>query len=402
MVRTAGSARSWLLLGGLGLAVAVNPAGCGTEGPAGSGSVDADLLLEVLRAVGPEVVLPGLGRFLTEASALADAVSAWEQAVQTGTGEAEQAAAQEAWLATFATWQELELMQLGPAASSLTAAGGEDLRDEIYSFPTVSGCRVDQQTVEGGWEEADFFTENLVNAYGLDAAEHLLFYDLDNDCPGQVSINEEGTWAALGDAGVRQQRSSYAGAVVDEVIRQGEVLEGAWSPEGDDFTGAVSLEASSPYASEQEALNAIFDALFYLETQTKDRKLAQPLGLQECGEETCPEDVEALTSGAGLLAIEANLRGFRTLFTGGEGTGLDDLLVELGHADLSEQILGDTDAAIALAAGMEGDLDLLVETEPESVQDLHDAVKRVTDALKGDLATVLAVEIPSEAAGDND
>lgn len=58
MVRTAGSARSWLLLGGLGLAVAVNPAGCGTEGPADGGSVDAELLVEVLRAVGPEVIDP--------------------------------------------------------------------------------------------------------------------------------------------------------------------------------------------------------------------------------------------------------------------------------------------------------------------------------------------------------
>lgn len=402
MVRTAGSARSWLLLGGLGLAVAVNPAGCGTEGPADGGSVDAELLVEVLRAVGPEVILPALDRFLAEAEALQAAVSAWDGAVATGTGEAEQAAAREAWLSAFAAWQELEPMQLGPAASSLTAAGGEDLRDEIYSFPTVSGCRVDQQTVEGGWEEPGFFTENLVNAYGLDAAEHLLFYDLDNDCPGQVSINEEGTWDALGEEGVRQQRASYAGAVVAEVIRQGEAVETAWLPEGGDFSGAVSLEASSPYTSEQEALNAVYDALFYLETQTKDRKLAQPLGLQECSEATCPDDVEALTSGAGLLAVEANLRGFRALFTGGEGAGLDDLLVELGHADLSEQIVADTDTAIALAAGMEGDLDALIETEPDAVLALHDAVKAVTDALKGDLATVLAVEIPAEAAGDND
>ena len=35
--------------------------------------------------------------------------------------------------------------QLGPAASALTT-GGEGLRDEVYSWPTVNPCRVDQET----------------------------------------------------------------------------------------------------------------------------------------------------------------------------------------------------------------------------------------------------------------
>ena len=72
--------RSWALLGGLGLAAALNPTGCDTPGPAG-GSVDADALRAVLAAVGPEVMLPALDRFLGQAEALGVAVDAWAGAV---------------------------------------------------------------------------------------------------------------------------------------------------------------------------------------------------------------------------------------------------------------------------------------------------------------------------------
>ena len=45
--------------------------------------------------------------------------------------------------------------------------------------------------------------------------------------------------------------------------------------------------------------------------------------------------------------------------------------------------------------------DAIVE-QPADVEALHAAVKRVADALKGDIATVLTLQIPAEAAGDND
>ena len=34
-------------------------------------------------------------------------------------------------------------MQLGPAGSSLSAVAGADIRDEIYSWPTINPCRID-------------------------------------------------------------------------------------------------------------------------------------------------------------------------------------------------------------------------------------------------------------------
>lgn len=379
--------------------------GSGASGCQG-GATDSEgasaLLLAALRDVGPEVVLPGLDRFLVEAAALSEATESWSSAAESdGDTDTARTNAQAQWLATMEVWQELELTQIGPTGSSLTAIAGEDRRDEIYSWPTVNPCRIDQETVAEGWLADDYFGASLVNSYGLDGLEHLLFFGEGNDCPGQVEINADGSWDDLGPEGVTRNRAAFAVILAAEVEVQGAALRTRWDE--DDFSGTLAGDTETwPYGDGQTALNAVFDALFYLELLTKDRKLAQPLGLVECGDTTCPDDVEGLTSGSGGPWVAANLRGFRALFTGGEGTGIDDLLEDMGHGDLSEQMLADTDAAILAAEAIDPALDLLIEDDPDAVQALHDAVKKVTDALKGDLATVLVLEIPSEASGDAD
>ena len=100
-------------------------------------------------------------------------------------------------------------------------------------------------------------------------------------------------------------------------------------------------------------------------------------------------------------AVIANLQGFGQLFTGGEGGGMDDRLDAAGHADLAVEI-ENTDAAIELARELDPPLQELVVSNPDQAEALHAAVKSVADILKGDLATVMMLEIPSEAAGDND
>ena len=66
-------------------------------------------------------------------------------------------------------------MQLGPAGDSLKFVGGQDLRDEIYSWPLTNPCMVDQRTARGEYAEATFFDDVLVNSTGFDALETLLF-----------------------------------------------------------------------------------------------------------------------------------------------------------------------------------------------------------------------------------
>ena len=79
-----------------------------------------------------------------------------------------------------------------------------------------------------------------------------------------------------------------------------------------------------------------------------------------------------------------------------------DRLDAAGHGDLGVEILARTDAALSRVRGLQGPLSEAVVDRPADVQALHDDVKAVADLLKGDLATVMVLEIPSEAAGDND
>ncbi|MEM6925650.1 MAG: imelysin family protein [Myxococcota bacterium] len=388
------STRSWVILGALGAATMAQPyLGCLPDDPETETRFEDSG--DALRDVGTEVVVPALDAFLTEMDGLRSAVAALTD---------DRGPSQTAFLSAMAAWQELEVMQLGPAGSSLDAVGGVDLRDEIYSWPTVNPCRVDQLTVDESYASETFRTDSLVNAYGLDALEYLLFGpEGENDCPAFVVPNQDGSWDGLGDEVVASRRQAYALVVVDGVIEVAEAIRTEWTTEGgyaDNLANAGG--AGSDFDNDTQALNAIFDAMFYLEKVTKEAKLATPAGLlsDECST-ACETRLELTWSQSSTQAVVANLRGFRNLFTGGEGTGFDDILEDQGDGALAEQVIADTDAAIALGEAT-AELNGLLPDDPEPVIALHDAVKKVADELKGDLATLLALEIPSEAAGDND
>jgi predicted lipoprotein len=361
---------------------------------------------DLLAAVGPEVVLPAVDTFRASLLDLRAAVDDWKAALGSGEEQAALEAAREAWNTTMSDWQVLELMQLGPAAPALTAIGGRDLRDRVYSWPAVNRCRVDQLTVGTEWEGETFFADNLVNVQGLDALEVLLFAPTStNGCPAFTEPNSSGAWTDLGDAGISAQRAGFAAAMVHELQRAADELHAAWSTTGDDFSTqlATAGEPSSPYASRTEALNAVYRALFYLELSTKDVKLARPLGLTgDCVDEACLSLTESPFARGSHRWLHQNVRGFRALFTGGEGAGLDDLVRELGQGPLVDEILTALDAAEQTLTALDTPLDELATDDPATVQAAHDAVKAVTDLLKNDLATVLLLQVPSEAAGDND
>ncbi len=398
---TAGSRASVGVL--LGMAGLVMSQACGPEASRDTGPVgDADWVLEVLASVGPHVVLPALARFEGDMENLGEAVDALVAALESGEGLKERALAQEQWRVAMTTWQELELLQIGPLASSLTAVAGEDLRDEVYSWPTVNACRIDQKTVEEGWGDPGFFEANLVNAYGMDALEHVLFAASDCACPSPVNPVADGSWDALGEEGIAQSRAAFAQALVIGVADQVDRLQTRWNPEEEDFSGLLA-GAEPPYESPQEGLNAVFDALFYLETSTKDAKLAYLAGLADCGGDTCAEEVEGVLSDTTLSSIGGNLAGYELLFTGGEGVGMADLLESRGHGDLATETLDGLQVAeAALAQAQEISAEEVLSGSSETLLALYEAVARVTDVLKGDMVTVLSLQVPSEAAGDND
>ena len=381
--------------------------GCdgGTTQDSGDSIAESPVVVQLLENVGPDVIEPALVQFQAEAAALTVALEALEAAHLAGEDVSDlHAAAQDQWVLTMGAWAKLDVMQIGPQASSLSAISGGDIRDEIYSWPTsVNACVVDQITANESFLNGEFINQTLVNGYGLDALEHLLFAGFETNCPAQVPPLSDGSWDALGEDGISLNRLQYGIVVSAHLEGQATDLLQTWSADGGNFSGHLARSTEdSPYASDQEALNAVFDALFFLEKTTKDVKLAKPLGVLDCSDDICPDDVEGLLSQSSLISVEANIIGFSELFHGGESVGMDDLLVEVGHGDLSEQISADIDEALVALAAIEGPLDEAIVERYDTVETFYTELRDVTTALKGDLATVLALQIPAEATGDND
>lgn len=349
-------------------------------------------------------VLQTSREFLTQATALKTAVDGLAAQPDATTREA----ARTAYHAAMDAWQVAEVMQFGPAATR-GVPGGEEIRDNVYSFPLVSRCAVEEQLVSRGYASAGFST-TLVTRRGLYALEYLLFYEgADTACPETSPIVANGTWAALSTEERESRKRAYAAVVAEDLQTRAQQLATAWAPDGGGF--ARTLETAGPgnavYPTSQAALNAVSDALFYVDYELKDFKLARPLGLRECATSTCPEDLESPFAHRSKANLRANVVGFRRLVEGCgasfEGTGFDDLLEASGATELTATLRQRTAALSAALDALPGqDLAVPLAQNKDSVRALYDSVKGVTDVLKTEIVTVLDLELPQKVEGDND
>ena len=393
------TASSWSALAVLALSVVAIEFGCSTSTDKTEPLPEdlRDALVGMLEDVWPEVVQKQLSVAKDAANTLHFSAIEWsEQSIS----EDHREAAQMAWFEAMTAWAAAESMQLGAAGSSLDVVGGKDIRDEIYSWPLTNRCLVDQRTVRLEFEADSFFEDTLINSYGFDALETLLFSTpAEHSCPSQVL--SASLWEDLGEDGVAQARADYAVVVSSHVIDDINRIETDWNNRFNTDISTAGQEGSS-FESEYAGVNAVFDALFYLETQVKDKKLSWPLGLNDCGVDDCTTKVETPIAGGSHLWIAANLEGFRSLYTGGEGLGLYDLLIAVDEQALADEVLTNLDLADQALAALTDPLDEAVVSDPDALAEAHTAVKNVTDLLKSDIAAVLMLQIPQEAAGDND
>ena len=309
--------------------------------------------------------------------------------------------AQANWKQAMNIWQTIEVMQFGPLANSLNSSAGEDLRDEIYSWPTTNPCRIDQKTATEEFRDPEYFSSNLVNAYGLDALEHVLFADTGTICPPQISPVSDGLWDSLGEETIRQNRIDFALILTEELQNSVQEVLNRWEPTQGNFSHTF-VQGSYPYSSVQESLSDVFQSLFYIEVYTKEKKLAIPLGIHDCSSQSCIEALEGYISQRSLDSILSNIQGFEMIFTGGEGYGFDDLLHNKGHADLSQRVLDAIENALQKGHSLQYPLNISITEEKEAVFELYEAIDSISNILKNEVSLILSLSIPVEAAGDND
>jgi predicted lipoprotein len=310
--------------------------------------------------------------------------------------------AQQQWRATMDIWQQAELMLVGP----LVEQDGL-LRDKIYSWPIVNVCAVDYDVV--------YFKSGTVNGQpydisqrtpsrkGLAALDYLLFApSLEHSC---AATAPPPSWDTFDESTRKVARCNFATAVAQDIENNASSLVELWLA-SDGYANELKNAGTTgnTFITEHDAVNRLSDAFFYLDSSTKDAKLATPLGLfaNECGSQVCPDAVESIYSKHSLNNILNNLIGFKKLLTGEDGIGFIDYLIDVGDESGATQISAGVNQAIESVNLIETSLTDALVNDVDKVTKSHKDVKSITDQLKADFINSLALELPATSAGDND
>lgn len=413
------TARSRCLGSSFALALAVlascgdddGPAGGGGGGGsgAGGGSGDGGMLvatpeqrLALVSDVAKNVIVPAYEEFLDAATALEAAAADYAADVESTESRAAVLAAFDTAIASF---ERAEVMHVGPAAKASDMLGGQGIRDRIYSWPLVDRCAVD--TKIGDMSYAASLGIAPTNVRDLSALEYLLYRQDD----GHSCANAPAGFPAGSE--LAQRRADYARNVAALVRQHAQTLVDAWNASFLGYVQAAGTE-NSVYSSAQLAMNAFTNAMFYVEVQVKDQKIAIPAGISIlCPSTSCPDAVESPWSNRSLDHIRENLYGFERMYFGGTvagvdggaavpGNGFDDLLRALGQHDLAGRMETALADAIAAVDTVPAPLETAVVNDAAAVEALYEAVRELTTLLKTEFLAVLDLDRPPVAGSDTD
>ncbi len=364
-----------------------------------------------LNSVSSKVLLPAIQDFVNKTNTLNEKLIALESEIVNngGSGGSFLTEAQTAWEDVMLVWESIEVMQLGPIGTSSATLGGKGLRDEIYSWPTTSPCAIDQEIVKNSFKTADYLDSKLINIYGLDALEYLLFQqELENECSSLVDINASGTWLALSESEIRERRASFAVVISNKLVEDAAQVLNEWEETGLNFVAKFNNAGTDKtvYSTSAKAVNAVYDALFYIDSKVKDKKLALPFSLgSSSGSALNANSLELSYSRLSRKSVIANLKTLRFIFQGGSSAaeyGFDDLLVANNASTTATEILQNLNTTISTFEGLSEFEDIIISGDTSAVSAAYDELRVVTTLIKEDLAVALSLQIPVEGAGDND
>lgn len=363
----------------------------------------------MLENLADNIVSPMILDFETKTASLDSAMHDW---MQTPNDDELKLSARQAWDETMLAWQSLEVVQTGPLIENSFL-----LRDSIYSWPSVSTCVVDQEVIEAE-SQGDSYDINSRTPLrkGLASLEYILYSStLEHTCP--TTTNKTLNWNTRPESERLTLRIQFAKAASEDLVLRAAELKTSWLTDTNSFrtellnAGSSGSQFTSPIA----AINAFSDALFYLDKQVKDIKLAEPLALKgdKCiqGEAPCATLVENPLSARSKEHIRQNLLAFQQVFLGNTSTGSEGL----GYDDLIDAANAGENVSAAMEADINSALDALDALGGMSLKQavidvnginlakgVHESIKKITDRLKSDFLVVLGLSIPDSAAGDGD
>jgi uncharacterized protein len=360
----------------------------------------------LLENIAQQVILPAYEDFAKSAAQLTAALENHSEVHTDSTRSQAQSVFREAMLA----WERAEMFQVGPAAAiSNFNPGSAGLRNEIYAWDKDDACVVDRGLVREVYESDDFAKDVYFYGRGLGAIERLLFDgSRATACAAGDRIATPEAWQALVDGDLDQRRALYALSASRVVSERADQLVAAFR---DDFMPELAKAGAGSHLFDrtQEALNAVTNALFYVDVEVRDLKVGGPLGrTMACMDDGCA--TEHRYARLSREALTANLEALKAIFVGSHPDdergdamwGLSDLLRSVQADSTADQIEQAIDEALAAVGALGLGFDETPRDPAVHGAAAFEALQALSDLLNTEFLQKLALNPPMRASGDND
>jgi predicted lipoprotein len=327
--------------------------------------------------VSSNIILPAYTSFLASATALNDAVTAFNAAPDA----AKLTAAQNAFTTAYRQWQSTSQFDFGPASQL-------NYRVNVNSYPTNADLINSNIT-------AGVYDPNLLanlGAKGLPAIDYLLF---------GTGANNAAILAQYTTDSKAANRKKYLAALSAEIkTLTGNVLNSWNGAYKTTFLNADGTDVGS-------SLGQIVNQLVYDYENLKNYEIGLPAGVQSQGV-TFPQKVQAYYSKTSLQLALLHLQAIQNLYLGksaqGDGLGLDDYLVKVNAkakdgSPLNDVIKAQFATATAKLQALSDPLSDNITSNTAAVTAAYTELQKLTVLLKTDMTSSLGILI---TFGDND
>lgn len=332
----------------------------------------------------------------------------------------------EKWHKSMDLYHQWEMMNYGPSNPEDSPIGGL-----VYSYDQEVKCSLDRELVKisrsGRLPNFAGTVENK-NIRGLDSLGPLFFSDPDKS---RCARPRGAIQAWFSSPLIEREKGTclYMNHVMEDVMKQTGELKKFWDKDQNYYPLKM---VSGVLGSEIQVINKVSQALFYLDTEHKDRRLAWPLGIEvmvggkkDSCKKNCGQKTQHLYSDSALRSLKNSLLGFKHLFMGithkekTDGFGIDDLLRQRGHESVAQSMqvqIEDILSYIESLKQKKSSFRVLVESTSQGTCENSNAndtnnpgcalywkVKGLNDSLKGEYLLALNdLNAPRSAQGDGD
>jgi len=252
----------------------------------------------LLTNIANNIISPSYDSLKLRVDVLSDAVNSFATTPSQQTLDSARTAYRNAGL----IWQKAMIFEFGPAET-------HQLRASLNNFPVFEG-RLEFAAQGGNYNlEIDSFSYTK----GFPAIDYLLYAGASDDA---------GLIALFGTDSNAQRRRQFLLDVMAQIKSKTDAVHSGWATYKNTFIGTTGLATGSPLSLLVNQLNENYE-LF------KNNKLGNPIGAK-VSYIASPNKVEAKHSGLSLDFALASLYATYEVFTGKEGSGLDDFIAATG------------------------------------------------------------------------